>query len=663
MGNLTSFRPLAFVLGLAANLVVASPADAQAPANARPVQIEGELEVIHIDDAERGRSSLAYFVRESGSDDVFELKFEGRAPSTLRTGREVQVSGRALGRRLWVSDLSEGGESSAATGEDLAAVDERNAVVLVVNLLNKSASASVATATQHMFTGNPSAAQVFDQTSYSQIQFPADTDGDLAPDVFGPYTVNYNTSPCDYYAWAQAADSAATADGVDLSLYRHRVYIMPPSCGYRGVANLGCGSYCRAWIMSGGLGPVYAHEVGHNVNAHHATSDPENDGVINNEYGDYSDPEGSSNGGWRGYNAPHKDQFGIYDSYPGSISTVVANGVYDIYPLAIDPANAGGPQILKIGKPDTNEVYYLSYRIRIGIDAALNAGYIDGTSVHRYRGSGANKTYFIDLLSDGEQFNDSVNGINVTQIGRAADDSYVTVSVDFDISCASNMPSVSLSPSVQVFGGSGSSEHTLSVTNNDGVGCGDTTFDLADVADAGLSTSLSANVATLSPGETATATLQITANTGEGAYLASVEAVDNDGLEPSHSGVASADVNVTVDTSAPWPPTGLNATVAGGSGDAIDLAWEVADDGNGSGIDIYLVFRKGGASSGYVEIDQTGSTSYRDSALAFETTYEYKLRAVDGVGNESGDSDMASATTKAKTKTKGKGGGGGGGGG
>ena len=59
-------------------------------------------------------------------------------------------------------------------------------------------------------------------------------------------------------------------------------------------------------------------------------------------------------------------------------------------------------------------------------------------------------------------------------------------------------------------------------------------------------------------------------------------------------------------------------------------------------------------------LNQTGSTSYRDSALAFETTYEYKLRAVDGVGNESGDSDMASATTKAKTKTKGKGGGGGG---
>jgi hypothetical protein len=35
--------------------------------------------------------------------------------------------------------------------------------------------------------------------------------------VYGPYHINYSTtSPCDYYAWANAAEAAATANGVNL---------------------------------------------------------------------------------------------------------------------------------------------------------------------------------------------------------------------------------------------------------------------------------------------------------------------------------------------------------------------------------------------------------------------------------------------------------------
>ncbi len=72
-----------------------------------------------------------------------------------------------------------------------------------------------------------------------------------------------------------AAEDAAQAAGVDLSLYRHRVLVLPrhndlPDCSWAGVANVGCSSFCRAWIAEGESPMVFAHELGHNLNLAHA---------------------------------------------------------------------------------------------------------------------------------------------------------------------------------------------------------------------------------------------------------------------------------------------------------------------------------------------------------------------------------------------------------
>ena len=72
---------------------------------------------------------------------------------------------------------------------------------------------------------------------------------------------------CDAYGWAAAAESAAQAAGVNLGLYQHRVIVLPSNvtCTWAGLGNVGCGSYCRAWVKTCNLQDVYAHEIGHNV--------------------------------------------------------------------------------------------------------------------------------------------------------------------------------------------------------------------------------------------------------------------------------------------------------------------------------------------------------------------------------------------------------------
>ena len=93
----------------------------------------------------------------------------------------------------------------------------------------------------------------------------------------------------------------------------------------------------------------------------------------------------------------------------------------------------------------------------------------------------------------------------------------------------------------------------------------------------------------------------------------------------------------------------------------MNLAWNTAWDGDGSGVAPYRIYRDAGA--GFVEIGQSTRLDYADGSVAFDSTYSYLVTAVDQANNESGDSGIVDITTgKAKTKTKGGGGGGDGGG-
>ncbi|MBT8461969.1 MAG: hypothetical protein KJO44_05545 [Gemmatimonadetes bacterium] len=116
-------------------------------------------------------------------------------------------------------------------------------------------------------------------------------------------------------------------------------------------------------------------------------------------------------------------------------------------------------------------------------------------------------------------------------------------------------------------------------------------------------------------------------------YVYRVSAFDDDGDE----GDLSDAVQVTTEAlPAPTVPTDLVATTVGPY--RIDLQW--SPSASESGIAFYRVFRDGD------EVATTGATAYEDSNLAPETSYEYRVSAVDRLDQESGLSEPAAAVTE-----------------
>ena len=114
------------------------------------------------------------------------------------------------------------------------------------------------------------------------------------------------------------------------------------------------------------------------------------------------------------------------------------------------------------------------------------------------------------------------------------------------------------------------------------------------------------------------------------------------------SGNFSADTqNVTIsDADTPSQVTGLDAAANGGS--QIDLGWNPNPEGD---INHYNVYR--GTTAGFLvdgsttPLAQPASNSYSDSGLSPNTTYFYKVAAVDDAGNTGPLSAEASTTTGA----------------
>ena len=99
-------------------------------------------------------------------------------------------------------------------------------------------------------------------------------------------------------------------------------------------------------------------------------------------------------------------------------------------------------------------------------------------------------------------------------------------------------------------------------------------------------------------------------------------------------GPASA---TTLDATAPTAPGSLAATAISGS--EIDLSWTAASDN--VSVAGYRIFRDGAQ----VGTAGAGATTYNDTGLAPFVQYTYTVRAVDGAGNVSVDSNQASAKT------------------
>lgn len=506
---------------------------------AQRLHLSGEVTVVHIDYFDQAGSKTIYYLHDSVSGSVIELAFERKPPRALRSGDKVTVRGRAVGRKLWVDEIiTVKKPDGSVRGEVVPAVSEHRAILMVLNMASSPGRYTETTAVAGagvLFTNPYSVNTVYREASFGQLGFP----GDRTTDVVVLEIPTADT--CPLFTIANSADAAAEAVGVDLTPYQHKVYLVPPSgvsgCNWIAVGELGSyGSTAvrRSWSTRNSA-VVYAHEIGHNLAFHHSATDPNADGIRDNQYGDTSDLMGFCCS-QRKFNSVHVDQIGWLDSLAGIRIDILSSGIYDIAPLGSDPAS-GLPQVLRIDWPDTDRSYYLSYRQPIGLDTGISPSYTGGVSVHNGRPSGI-WSYLIRVLTDGERFEDITNDITFIQLGRAADNSHVTVAIDFGDLCVTENPIIGISPAERTVAPSETTSYAVSLKNNDMIGCAETIFDLS--ASFG---SLSADQLTLAPNETETATLVVTAGALDGSFPITVTSVD-----PNHVGSYTATATLVVDT-------------------------------------------------------------------------------------------------------------------
>jgi hypothetical protein len=149
----------------------------------------------------------------------------------------------------------------------------------------------------------PSVRTLYLDSSYGQIDFVQAGSRTVAVTIAGS---SFNQS-CPYYEIGEAANAALAAADIDVWGYDHRTYYIPDGieCSWGGLAEVGGGN---SWMYSS-TGPILAHELGHNLGMSHSSTDDNNDGQIESEYGDTGDIMGGASG-WHHLTAPHRRQLG-----------------------------------------------------------------------------------------------------------------------------------------------------------------------------------------------------------------------------------------------------------------------------------------------------------------------------------------------------------------
>jgi hypothetical protein len=351
----------------AATFVLILALCACAPASAKT--FEGKLEVVHADDFAHGRGETNWTLRTGHR----RIPIRPTAVPRAGSGDKVAVRGRKSGRWLEGKVIRRGGPRVKAA----SALGNHKVAVILINFAGDASEP---------WTPAQVRDRIFDDPASSTAAFYNEESGGdvtVTGDVFGWYTISASNNSCDVDTWAQQAQAAVGPS--TLAAYDNVMYVFPDqsSCNWAGLGEL---PGRQTWLNGDISVRVAAHELGHNLGLHHASSySCTSNGVAvtwstnctASEYGDPFDVMGINayhNNAW------HLAQLGVLHS--ANRKTITGSGTYTIRSAA---DSGTGTMLLRIPTGGSPARWYdLSIRANSGyFDSFLsNSAILNGVSIH-----------------------------------------------------------------------------------------------------------------------------------------------------------------------------------------------------------------------------------------------------------------------------------------
>ncbi len=323
------------------------------------VMVKGTVRVKHADVFRKNLAEYWYTLKTAHG--PVKLSFRGQGPTYLGGARVVVHGTRKGGMAPRLRRRRPRPLGSQARPRRRTLWEQQRLAVFLLNFTNNTTS-----------PGRPTSSGR--NTSPRRIRWPRTTRSSRSArrrssaTCSGWYTLPTTNELCDPNGFTTMANAAARAAGVNLSQYTQYQYVIGPGapCGWAGLAYV---PGTTSWV-NGTIGlRVIAHEYGHNLGVHHASSlDCRNQNgqrvalSVNNlcgasEYGDPYDVMGT--GMTNHMNNFHKGQLGWYDA--GNMLTVTQPGNYTLAPVE---GQNGGVQLIRILRNAAPLPYYfyLEYR-------------------------------------------------------------------------------------------------------------------------------------------------------------------------------------------------------------------------------------------------------------------------------------------------------------